>query len=82
MQDSLVSSVHDIPSLVRMQRQFEHEGNRLGSIYALKEWGRALRNESRFEEALHIHSEGLRQAETLRANDRGHRRALWVRARL
>ena len=63
--DSLVSSVHDIPSLVRMQRQFEHEGNRLGSIYALKEWGRALRNESRFEEALHIHSEGLRQAEAL-----------------
>ncbi len=64
MQDSLVSSVYDITSLVRMQRQFEHEGNRLGSIYALKEWGRTLRNESRFEEALHIHSEGLRQAET------------------
>ena len=54
-----------VPSLVRMQRQFEHEGNRLGSIYALKEWGRTLRNESRFEEALHIHSEGLRQAEAL-----------------
>ena len=82
MQDSLVSNVHDIPSLMRIQRQFEHEGNRLGSIYALKEWGRALRNESRFKEALHIHSEGLHQAETLRANDRGHRRALWLRARL
>ena len=27
MQDSLVSSVHDIPSLVRMQRQFEHDSS-------------------------------------------------------
>ncbi len=41
----------------------ERKGDWLGSIAVLREWGKALRNESRFEEALYVHSEGLRQAE-------------------
>jgi tetratricopeptide (TPR) repeat protein len=48
-----------------LQKRLEIEGNYLGSIVALREWGKALRNESRFEEALRIHSEGLRQARAI-----------------
>ena len=43
----------------------ESEGDRLGSIIALREWGKALRNESRFEEALSVHSKGQQQAEAV-----------------
>ena len=64
--DSIVSATNGIDSLARLQKRLESEGNRLGSIVALREWGSALRNESRFEEALHAHSEGLRQAEAIR----------------
>ena len=63
--DSLVLACRDIPALAKKQKELEGEGNRLGSITALREWGRALRNESRFDEALRVHSEGLRQAESL-----------------
>ena len=64
--DSIVRSVLTPDSLARLQKRLEGEGNRLGSIVALREWGSALRNESRFEEALHAHSKGLRQAEAIR----------------
>ena len=63
--DSLVLACRDIPALAKKQKELEGEGNRLGSITALREWGRALRNESRFDEALRVHSEGLRQAKSL-----------------
>ena len=61
--DSIVHSVSGIDSLSMLQKQLQRGGNRLGSIVALREWGKALRNESRFEEALSIHSIGLQQAE-------------------
>ena len=61
-------------SLAPIQRQMEAEGNKIGSVIALREWGRMLRNESRFDEALRVHSEGMHQAEAL------HDTIEWVRA--
>ncbi len=63
--DEIVHSVHGIDSLAMIQKRLEEKGDRLGSIVALREWGKELRNESRFEEALSVHSEGLRQSENL-----------------
>lgn len=63
--DSTVRSVRTPDSLALLQKQLESKGDRLGSVVALREWGKALRNESRFEEALRTHSKGLRQAESI-----------------
>lgn len=63
--DSIVRSTHGIDSLASLQKRLEGEGNRLGSVIALREWGKALRNESRFEEALNVHSKGQQQAEAI-----------------
>ena len=61
--ESTVRSTHGIDSLSLLQKRMEKEGNKLGSVIALREWGKALRNESRFDEALRVHNEGLQQAE-------------------
>lgn len=63
--DSIVRAVRNIDTLALMQKQMEKDGNRLGSIIALRSLGERMRNESRFEEALSVHSEGLRQAEAI-----------------
>lgn len=63
--DSVVRTVRTTDSLALLQKRLESQGDRLGSIVALREWGVALRNESRFEEALRTHIEGLRQAEAV-----------------
>jgi len=63
--DSIVYGVHNVDSLALLQKQLELDGNRLGCIVALREWGKALREESRFEEALKVHGEALRKAEAL-----------------
>lgn len=63
--DSIVRATRGTDSLALLQKRLESEGDRLGSVIALREWGKQLRNESRFEEALRTHSEGLRQAEAL-----------------
>ena len=63
--DKLVLSTHSVDSLILLQKKLESEGNKLGSIVALRELGKALRRESRFDEALSAHSEGLRQAEAI-----------------
>ena len=65
MADSIVRFAHDIDSLALLQKRMESEGDRLGSIIALREWGKVLRNESRFEEALNVHSKGQQQAEAV-----------------
>ena len=64
--DKLVLSTHSVDSLILLQKKLQSEGNRLGSIVALRELGKALRRESRFDEALSAHSEGLRQAEAIK----------------
>ena len=61
--DSIVRSAHGIDSLASLQKRLEGEDNRLGSVIALREWGKVLRNESRFEEALSVHSTGQQLAE-------------------
>ncbi|MGP1560332.1 MAG: hybrid sensor histidine kinase/response regulator transcription factor, partial [Prevotella intermedia] len=63
--DSIAHSTHGVDSLALLQKQMESEGNELGSIVALREWGKELRNESRFEEALNVHSKGQQQAESV-----------------
>lgn len=63
--DSIVRTVHGIDSLSMLQKRLESKGDHLGSVVLLREWGKALRNESRFDEALEVHSEGLRQAEAI-----------------
>lgn len=63
--DSLVLSVKDLDSLGRLQARLERQGNQLGSIVALRVWGKLLRDDSRFDEALNVHNKGLRQAEAL-----------------
>lgn len=63
--DSIVAQAHDVEALSKLQAQLEKDGNKLGSVVALREWGKILRDESRFEESLKVHSKGLQQAEAL-----------------
>lgn len=63
--DSLVGTVTCIDSLMALQKRLESTGDKLGSIVALREWGKMLRNESRFDESLAIHSKGEEQAEAI-----------------
>ncbi|MCI6128758.1 hybrid sensor histidine kinase/response regulator transcription factor [Prevotella sp.] len=63
--DSLIASSHNIDTLSILQKRMESEGNMLGSIIAYREIGKHLRNESRFDEALKAHNEGLKQAEAI-----------------
>lgn len=61
--ERIVRTVRGIDSLALLQNRLENDGDKLGSIVALREWGNLLRDESRFEDALRVHSEGLRQVE-------------------
>lgn len=61
--DSIVKAIPTEDSLNEMRRHFDSEGNQLGSITVLRELGKRQRNESRFDDALKSHSEGLRLAE-------------------
>lgn len=47
--DSIVAQAHDVEALSKLQAQLEKDGNKLGSVVALREWGKILRDESRFE---------------------------------
>ena len=63
--DSIVAKAQSVEALAKLQTQLEKEGKLLASVVALREWGKALRDESRFEESLRVHSKGLQQAEAL-----------------
>lgn len=63
--DSVVRATRGVDSLAQLQQRLADAGNRLGSIVTLREWGKLLRNESRFEEALRVHSQGLSEAEAI-----------------
>lgn len=63
--DSVVRATRGVDSLAQLQQRLADAGDRLGSIVALREWGKLLRNESRFEEALRVHSQGLSEAEAI-----------------
>ncbi|WP_315508382.1 tetratricopeptide repeat protein [Alloprevotella tannerae] len=60
-----VEGLSSIDSIEALQHHFEENGNKIGSIIALRIKGKRLRDESRFEEAVRAHSEALRQAEAL-----------------
>lgn len=60
-----IKKVQHIDSFAPLQKQLEAEGDLFGSIVTLREWGKWLRNESKFDQALDIHNKGLRQAEAI-----------------
>ena len=61
--DSIVKEATSEDSLRAMYRGFKIAGNKLGCIVALRELGKLQRNESRFDDALKSHSDGLKLAE-------------------
>ncbi|WP_242396777.1 tetratricopeptide repeat protein [Porphyromonas gingivicanis] len=63
--DSVIRSQKGCEELEALQKKWEDEGNQLGSLSVLREWGKKLRDESRFDEALKVHSKGLMLAEQL-----------------
>jgi len=62
--DSIAASVIDVDSFAPLLTRMQSSGNVLGSISVCRDWGIALRNDSRFEEALLVHAKGLRLAES------------------
>lgn len=63
--DSIVNSIGSVDSLKQRQKTMEKRNEKLGSIVALRELGRRMRNQSRFDEALKYHINGLKQAENM-----------------
>lgn len=63
--DSIISSSRNLDTLSMLQKRMESEGNMLGSVIAYKEMGKIMRNDSQFDDALRLHSEGLKQAEAI-----------------
>lgn len=61
--DSIVKSAHGLSALDSTYKVMEKEQNILGKIVTLREMGKRLRNESRFDDALKKHGEGLQFAE-------------------
>lgn len=60
--DSIVGNAGGMDSLAALQEKMEEEGNKLGCIVVLREMGKRMRNESRFEDALNLHIRGLQMA--------------------
>lgn len=63
--DSIVKSARSLTAIDSIYQKMEAEDNTLGKIVALREWGKKLRNESSFDEALQKHGEGLRLCESI-----------------
>lgn len=61
--DSIVKSLQSMDGLDSANQAMRKQQNSLGQIVVLREWGKRLRNESRFDEALEKHGEGLELAE-------------------
>ena len=61
--DSIVKSARGLTALDSTYKVMDKEQNVLGKIVALREMGKRLRNESRFDDALKKHGEGLQLAE-------------------
>lgn len=61
--DSLAESIPSLEGLDSLNKEMHKQQNTLGQIIVLREWGKRLRNESRFDEALEKHGKGLELAE-------------------
>ena len=57
--DSLLKDISDVDSLARLVQRYHDAGDVTGEILALKYQGSALRHQSRFDEAVTVHSRGL-----------------------
>ncbi len=64
--DSLLKTIHEKDSLLSLRKRFEQEGKMIASIAVLRELGKRQRNESRFDDALRTHNEGLKLAEEVK----------------
>lgn len=64
--DSLVKAADSDNALDSLKKIFAKQGNILGQARVLREQGRRARNESRFDTALQLHSQGLELAEAAR----------------
>lgn len=63
--DSTIAAIHDVDSLATLARQSHEQNDEMGEMIALKYQGSALRNLSRFDEAVEIHNRGLEIATRL-----------------
>ncbi len=61
--DSLVKAQRSMEGLDSLYTTYAAKADDLGRMVTLREWGKRLRNESRFDEALRKHSEGLEIAQ-------------------
>ena len=64
--DSIVRSQQGIDSLTAVAERFMAEGCLVGEVAAYRELGRALRNATRYQEAIDAHSKGLEIAKDIR----------------
>ena len=60
--DSLLRDVRDVDSLAAMVQRYQNEGDLMGEMVALRYKGRALCDQSRFDEAIAAHTRGLKLA--------------------
>ena len=63
--DSVLRSIHDVDSLAMRAADYKAAGDRMGEMLACRYHGKALRDQSRFDEALQIHTHGLDVARDL-----------------
>ena len=63
--NNTISSSHNIDTLSMMLKRMEKEGNMLGIAIAYRVMGKEMRDDSRFDDALCLHSEGLMLAEAI-----------------
>lgn len=64
--DSIVRSQQGIDSLTAVAERFMAEGCLVGEVAVYRELGRALRNATRYQEAIDAHSKGLEIAKDIR----------------
>lgn len=63
--EKLIKGITSPDSLKAIDKFLAAKNNQIGRVIVMREWGKYLRNESRFDEALQVHSEGLHIAEAL-----------------
>lgn len=57
--DSLLGQVSDVDSLLSMLNRYKGNHDGVGEMLACRHYGRRLRNESRYNEAVRVHTHGL-----------------------
>ena len=60
--DSLVNAIGNVDSLAVLAKQYHSQNDHTGEMLALKRQGSLLRKQSRFEDAINVHTRGLNVA--------------------